>query len=475
MILIRKYKYGGLEIEITRRCNKACDHCVNGEPQNITITKEVIDKIFENVNDCDQIAIVGGEPTLELDMLEFLIERIITSDWSTKIIQVTTNGKIKDRRLIDMLKRFCESKKGRRALVRVSNDMFHDRAEYEPALKFYKEAATDVPDKITVMYAGEIKSLKYDGRAKKYIDDHPEYLSGHSFVMSFPMVNKRIRIEDDFIPCMLLISATGELCNDYNDSSFKTNSRLAIGNIMDDSMANLIEKNNENSLITCMEQDAYYYANSWRFAHYYDFDVMLSMKAYKLIIERLLYIRKWAKDNFPLCPASDIIERIPLDPIYNPKNEETHKLFFVEYQNLIRDIFLFSKFKESASASDPFFISKTATSWLSEKTDFSWQHEYALRYSDEETRKVFEEKTKNINDPEKKDYLLMLLFVIALLTEANKNDPAMPYVYLPGFEGDKWHILTHSKAFKELDELHQKYIYNQNIPDNTKNFPCDPE
>ena len=371
-----------------------------------------------------------------------------------------------------MFKRFCESKKGRQAILRISNDMFHDRAEYEPALKFYKEAAADVSDKISVMYTGAITSLKYDGRAKKYIDDHPEYCSGFSLVASFPSINKRIRIDDDYIPCMLNITAAGDLCNDNGDSSFVKNDKLALGNIKTDAMADIIDKNNAESLITCVEQEAYIYADSWKFMHFYDVDTMLAMKAYQQIIERILFIRSWAKENFPLCSAQDIIEHIPLDPILNPKNEETQKHFFEKFKKLIKRIYLCSQFKENPK--NPSLIA-WFTGYFSEKFDMTWQHAYALSYIDEETRIFFQEKTKNIHDPDKQEYLLMLLFVVALLTEANKNDPALPSVYLPGFEGDKWHILTHSKAFKELDELNQQYTYKQKIPDNSKNFPCDPD
>ena len=36
----------GMNIELTRRCNMACKHCLRGDAQNLTISKEIIDKIF---------------------------------------------------------------------------------------------------------------------------------------------------------------------------------------------------------------------------------------------------------------------------------------------------------------------------------------------------------------------------------------------------------------------------------------------
>ena len=40
----------GLELEITRKCNYKCKHCGRGEPQNKTISKEIVDMLFCNIN-----------------------------------------------------------------------------------------------------------------------------------------------------------------------------------------------------------------------------------------------------------------------------------------------------------------------------------------------------------------------------------------------------------------------------------------
>ena len=37
-----------LVLEITRRCNMSCEHCMRGEAQNIDMDLSIIDKIFES-------------------------------------------------------------------------------------------------------------------------------------------------------------------------------------------------------------------------------------------------------------------------------------------------------------------------------------------------------------------------------------------------------------------------------------------
>lgn len=479
MIKIKKYKYGGLSIEITRRCNKHCDHCSKGDTQNITITKEIVNRIFQNVSDCEMVCITGGETTLELNMLEYLVDCIIKSDWDTKILQLTTNGVIKDRQLVDIFGRFCNSGQDRKAYIRISNDMFHSREEYEPAMKFYKDMAETVSKHIFVIYTGSIISLKYEGRAKKYIDEHPEYCTPFSCVATFPCINRRVKIEDDFIPCILAIGANGNFGFE-DDSSYKRFDDLAFGNILSNSMADLIDRNNDNCLLTCAENESYNVANSWRFWNHaiYDTDSSLSLKIYQLFIERIIFIRKWAKENFPCLATQDIIEHIPIAPLYKTDSEEAREQFFDELITLIKTIYLMTQYKEIQSKKDSTIFENIISSlnnFVSEKSDPEWEKEFALKHIDDETKTFFLNEISKTKDPEEESYYYFLLFVIALLNNANENDPMYPRLFLPGFVGDKWHILTHSEAFKVLDELNSDYSFSSQKPDNSKNFPCDPE
>lgn len=445
----------------------------------MTITKEIIDTIFNNVADCEIVGIIGGETTLELNMLNYLVNCIIKSNWNTKILQLTTNGVIKDQRLIDILERFCNSTPGRKAYLRISNDMFHARDEYEPAMKFYKNIAEKVSKNIFVLYTGSISSLKYEGRAKKYIDEHPEYCTPFSFVASFPCINRRVKIDDDFIPCSLAIGANGNFGFE-DDSSYKRFDDLAFGNILCDSMADLIDRNNDNCLITCAEYESYMIANSWRFFYRtaYDVDTALSLKLYKLFVERMIFIRRWAKENFLCLATQDIIEYIPITPIYRTDSNEDREQFFGELKTLIKAIYLFTQYKEIPAKKDSTIIDNIISSlnnFVSEKTNPEWEKEFALSHVDDETKTFFLAEISKTKDPEKESYYYLLLFVIALLNNANENDPIYPRLFLPGFVGDKWHILTHSEAFKELDALNSEYSFIKGKPDNTKNFPCDPE
>ena len=98
-----------LAIELTRRCNMNCPHCAKGEPQNVDISKEIIDKTFEEISNMyvRAIRITGGEPFLNPDGLEYLVDSMIKHKIKVNHIEVFTNGSIQDENIAKSLQRLC--------------------------------------------------------------------------------------------------------------------------------------------------------------------------------------------------------------------------------------------------------------------------------------------------------------------------------------------------------------------------------
>lgn len=84
-------------IEITRKCNLQCEHCLRGCAQNKDMSKEIIDKFFEALqkNDVDSIfiAFTGGEPTLNLSIINYTIEKLKQSNIYLDYFYIATNGR----------------------------------------------------------------------------------------------------------------------------------------------------------------------------------------------------------------------------------------------------------------------------------------------------------------------------------------------------------------------------------------------
>ena len=100
--MITKYKYVELYLELTRRCNKKCAYCARGDAQNVTMTKEIIDRLFDDIDTCISFYLTGGEPLLEPDILLYTIIKIADKP-DTLSLSLTTNGSALNADVVDAL------------------------------------------------------------------------------------------------------------------------------------------------------------------------------------------------------------------------------------------------------------------------------------------------------------------------------------------------------------------------------------
>lgn len=85
-----------LAIEMTRRCNLNCNFCGKGTAQNIDISKEIIDKTLDEVQDAyiKSLRISGGEPLLAPEMICYLVDQIIKRHIYLNSVFIFSNGNV---------------------------------------------------------------------------------------------------------------------------------------------------------------------------------------------------------------------------------------------------------------------------------------------------------------------------------------------------------------------------------------------
>lgn len=86
---------GGLVIEVTRRCNMSCKHCLRGTAQNVDIDLALIDKFLSKLKGkyfkC--IVFTGGEPSLNTEAIAYTLECVKKYNIHIYAFQIITNGK----------------------------------------------------------------------------------------------------------------------------------------------------------------------------------------------------------------------------------------------------------------------------------------------------------------------------------------------------------------------------------------------
>ena len=71
--------FQNLGLMVTNKCNLDCKHCCRGCKNNKDMSKEVIDTVLDQTTLIGNLAICGGEVTLAVPTLEYIITQIIVS------------------------------------------------------------------------------------------------------------------------------------------------------------------------------------------------------------------------------------------------------------------------------------------------------------------------------------------------------------------------------------------------------------
>lgn len=90
---MEKTNIDNLVIEITRKCNMTCDHCCRGDVQNMNIKSQYIDKLFKQVESINSLTITGGEPSLNPEAIQEIIELAKKNNVTIENFYLVTNAK----------------------------------------------------------------------------------------------------------------------------------------------------------------------------------------------------------------------------------------------------------------------------------------------------------------------------------------------------------------------------------------------
>ena len=227
-------------IEVTRRCNMGCAHCLRGDAQNMDIDVSFIDKILNETDYISSITFSGGEPSLNISAIEYTLKRCQELNIRVGSFYIVTNGKSNILPLtMSALKwySYCEEKD--MCGLSLSKDIFHDDIDSENesllrGLSFFTEDKFSDFDRVSLVYSGRAEDLGW-----KYYTD----VDNHNEELDVEYYNDVRSINS-----MIYLSANGDIrtnCDTaYNDTEY------VIGNIKTDTFSNIIEKYIETNHIS---------------------------------------------------------------------------------------------------------------------------------------------------------------------------------------------------------------------------------
>ncbi len=209
-----------LIIEVTRRCNMACGHCLRGTAQNLDINNEIIEAIVDNTDAPCSVTFTGGEPTLNLDAIEHYFEYAAAKNKLPAAFYCVTNGTGDQLRLATILLKYYPFMDEKDMCgVALSVDEFHETPDPEHALikglAFYDDAKETQYS--AAMIIGEGNGQKFTGARPLSVPD--------DFWME-DAYDDTVAVDE------LYVSANGKLYQ-VADASYKRIDREAKYNIQD--------------------------------------------------------------------------------------------------------------------------------------------------------------------------------------------------------------------------------------------------
>lgn len=217
-----------IAIEVTRRCNLRCAHCLRGNAQNIDISTKTLDTLVEQVDEIYKIFFTGGEPTLNVAAMQYTLDACKKKNVLLHAVEVITNGVLHSAELVDVLKQykmyidFCSevSGVGPPLKLSVSKDKYHVGADANTAFQYYSDQLMGIAS-VEIDRRGETP-IKV-GRAQMLADADPlPFIGRYPHAIEIMEKNSRCdcryasewklsRDNQKIVCCQLYLSATGIL------------------------------------------------------------------------------------------------------------------------------------------------------------------------------------------------------------------------------------------------------------------------
>jgi len=123
---MEKVILNNLVIEVTRKCNIQCDHCIRGYAQNKDIDYQYINNVLKQIESIGSITFSGGEPSLNTGAIEYTLKKVKEYNICVDYFYIATNGiAISEEFIIACLKWYSYCSEKSMCCIHVSNDYYH--------------------------------------------------------------------------------------------------------------------------------------------------------------------------------------------------------------------------------------------------------------------------------------------------------------------------------------------------------------
>ena len=210
-----------LILEITRKCNACCGHCLRGNAEEVNVSRKVMRKLFEEIEYIHILTFSGGEPTLYVRAMREALNMCKELGVVVEYVYVVTNGVKYSKGLINVMNDwlvYCMSEQGLNPYSFKDVDLYLSEGifglslsvdNYHPKMDFrcyeYKDLLYYNNTKEVKQYS--TKYLIKEGRSETFMDARPL----RDYELNYQFVESSFDGEDIMIPEMLYCNVYGEI------------------------------------------------------------------------------------------------------------------------------------------------------------------------------------------------------------------------------------------------------------------------
>lgn len=228
-----KLQLADLVLEITRKCNMHCPHCLRGPAQPVEMSTDIINRVTTEVDWISNLTLTGGEPSLGARVLEHLRWAMYFHNCHLDRFWLTVNARFFKQdfyRALLELYYLCSNQDD--CCLTISGDQYHG-FQSQVALDRYRELPFFSTEK---MHSIEDDYLVNEGWARKNQMGRKE--------VSVPTEIYEYLLDDDslYIDDMIYINAKGDVLLSC-DLSYSSQKKCSLGNILHEPLVDILTRN----------------------------------------------------------------------------------------------------------------------------------------------------------------------------------------------------------------------------------------
>ena len=223
-----------LYLEITRNCTIKCEHCLRGDKEIKNMSIVTLNNILKETSEIKHLLLSGGEPLINIKLLEELPKLIEKYNIEISTISIITNGTIIGDRIINALESI-QNHCGNFNFI-LSNDLFHklewQRLNVEDKVKrnfeYYQKSFS--MSKYPINDSFSICSLTNKGKAKELTKDRINEITRNkytNYIFKDIPADDNLSYEDNQVHGKICIDTNGNIvdyCMTYEEEdTFSSN------------------------------------------------------------------------------------------------------------------------------------------------------------------------------------------------------------------------------------------------------------